>query len=245
MNITKNLPVILFALVSASCQKETNDDPVAPSSKVKTYTEDVTAGGQHTVSTFNVAYDANDRIVSLISASSPGDKFLYQYSNGSYTMDIYNSNAISIHEEFYINSNSFVDSTFQYNDTDDSSTEKYIYNSARQLVTIKEYEYTKGHGILLYNTSQYTYDSGGNILKVADNFSTTTYEYYPDLVNPLTFLSPYLPVNKNLIKTEYADYGGSDITISHTYTFDANNRLSTQTITTDSGETAIKTYTYY
>ncbi len=246
MSITKILPGLVLIVLFSSCQKEpTDDNPASPSAKVKTYTEDVTAGGQHTVTVFNLAYDANDRVISLVSASSPGDKFVYQYATASYTLDIFNSNMLSIHEVFFLNGNSLVDSTFQYNDTNDSSTEKYIYNSSKQLITVKEYEYSQLTGSILYNTSNYEYDGNGNVIRVTDDISTITYEYYTSLLNPLSFLSPYLPVNKNLVKTTSADYGGSTIVLSHTYTFDSSNRLSTETIMADSGEVAIKTYTYY
>ena len=56
---------------------------------------------------------------------------------------------------------------------------------------------------------------------------------------------PYLPVNKNLVKTTIINSGGITNTLSHTYTFDTSNRLSTEKITADTGEVVIKTYTYY
>jgi hypothetical protein len=169
---------------------------------------------------------------------------VFQYGNGSYTGDIYNSNAISIHEVFFLNSNSFVDSTFQYNDTNDSTTEKYIYNSSKQLATLKEYDYSIVTGAQLSNTTTYTYDSNGNQITATDNFSVTTYEY-TTLVNNLVVGAPYFPVNKNLVKTTTNTSGGTTVILNHTYTFDGSNRLSTEKITDDAGDIVIKTYTYF
>ncbi|MEO8415577.1 MAG: hypothetical protein ABI472_18085 [Ginsengibacter sp.] len=249
MNTLKNLLYILIIFIFVSCQKElsTNDPGTSPSSsKVKTYTEDVTSGGAHSVTTFNLAYDASDRLISLVSATSSGDKFEYQYSNGSYTMDLYNSNLLSIHEIFFINSNLLVDSSFQYNDTKDSMTEKYVYNSAGQLTTLKQYDYSQVTGAVLFNVENYTYDSNGNTIRVTEtsNNSVTTYEYYTNLVNNLYIFNPYVPGNKNLVMTTINDSGGSTTTLSHFYTFDSANRLITEKITADTGEIVIKTYTY-
>ncbi len=247
MRLLNFLLIITIVFTSNSCQKGiTGDDPALPASnKIKTYTEDVTSGGTRNVVTFNVGYDANDRIISLISAATPGDRFEFKYSNGNYTLDIYGSNQLTIHEVFFLNSNSMVDSTFQYNDTNDSLTEKYIYNASRQLTMVKSYEYSKAIGSVLDNVENYTYDNGGNIIKLADNYSVTTYDYYTNLPGNVVSLSPYLPVPKNFVKTTTNVNGGTTVTLNHTYTFDAINRLSTEKIVYDAGEVVIKSYTYY
>ncbi len=246
MRIIKILPAIFIIILFASCQKEKSNDPNdSPLVKLKTYTEDYYDGSTHNIITFNVSYDNSNRIISLISASSPGDKFVFQYSGNNYTMDLYNSGTLSIHEVFFLNSNSLVDSSFQYNDTSDSSTEKYIYNSSKQLITLKEYDYSKQYGSDLWNATNYTYDNNGNVITETDDFSTTTYEYYPSLLNNLPPLVPYYQASKNLVKTATVNNGGDISTLNHTYTFDASNRLSSETIIADTGESVVKTYTYY
>ena len=245
MKSIKILLAIITTILFTACQKEKSNDPNNPAaSKVKTYTEDVTEGGTHSVITFDVAYDASNRPVSIISESSPGDKFLLQYGSGSFTLDLYNSSVLSIHEVSFLNSNSFLDSTFQYNDTNDSSTEKYIYNSAKQLITRNEYDYSKANGAQLFNTTHYTYDSNGNLLSETDDFSVTTYEY-TTFVNNLIFVPTFLPVPKNLVKTTTINSGGSTSVLNHTYAFDASNRLTMEKVTDDSGNIFIKSYTYY
>lgn len=247
MKITKTLLPLIVILVFTSCKKEkssTDNPPI--SSKVKTYTEHIDYGGGYTDNvTLNITYDADGRIISATSASSSGDRFEYKYAAGNFTMDLYNSDVFSIHEVFFLNSKSLIDSTLQYNDTNDSTTEKYFYNNADQLITVKEYDYSKATGAILSNTTHYTYDNKGNVIKMTDDYSVTTYDFYADLKNNLVFGTPYEQVNKNLVKTTISSSGGTSITSNHVYTFDASNRISTETITFDSGEVATRTYTYY
>lgn len=238
----------ILCIAFASCQKEfSNEDPggttPTASKRVKTYTEDITSGGTHSVTTFDLSYDNSNRLLSMTSETNPGDKIVFNYGNGSFTSDIYNSNALSIHEMFFLNSNSFVDSTFQYNDTNDTTTEKYIYNGAKQLVTFKEYDYSVLTGGVLANTTNYKYDSNGNQISATDNYSVTLFDYTA-LANTIVIGAPYFPVNKYLVKTTTYSFGVSSIILSHTYTFDGSNRLSTETITDGATYTFIKTYTY-
>lgn len=248
---------VLFISIAifSSCQKEfgfagsPSDQPQGSpsgsvSDKVKTYTEDYTTSSGHTVVTFNVSYDANDRITSMTSVSSPGDKFVYTYnSNNTYTFDIYNSNKVSIHVLYFTNSLSLIDSSFQYNDTQDTSAEKYIYNG-RQLTQLKEYNYVAGVGAVLTNLHNYTYDLNGNMLKDATANAVTTYEYYDNLFDNLSIGNVYTRPNKNLVKTTTVTEGGISEKSDHTYTFDNRNRLTSEKIVTSTGEVAIKSYTY-
>ena len=159
-------------------------------------------------------------------------------------MDLYNSNVLSVHELFFINNLSFVDSTFQYDNTHDSTTEKYFYNSGKQLVTLKEYDYSKITGAQLTNTHNYTYDNTGNVILEADNFSTTSYTYYTDLKNTLSLGQTYFPQTVNLAKTSTYTSGSITITTNMTYTFDSSNRLSSEKDVLSTGDVYIKTYTY-
>jgi YD repeat-containing protein len=234
----------------SSCQKEiTADITTTPTttSRIKTYTEDVSISGAHNVVTFNLTYDANGRIATMISASNPGDKFLYQYnSNTSYTMDLYNSNVLSIHENFFINGFSLIDSTLQYNDTKDTMTEKYIYNAAKQLTQLRQYDYTTATGAVLWETYFYTYDANGNITKETDSYSVTSYDYYTNLVNNFSMGFVYMSTTKNLVKTTTYTSGGSTDVFDHTYTFDSQNRLTSEKITESGGTDSVtRTYTYY
>ena len=255
MRIYANLCIAFsIALVLTSCQKEITGDTTSTttptptvSSRVKTYTEDVNLSGAHTIVTFNLAYDASGRITSMTSASNPGDKFLFQYNgNTSYTMDLYNSNILSIHEVFFINSLKLIDSTFQYNDTKDTMTEKYIYNPAKQLTQLRQYDYTTATGAVLWEATNYQYDANGNMVKETNSYSVTNYDYYTNLVNNLSLGFVYETTTKNLVKTTTYISGGSTDVFDHTYTFDSQNRISTEKIMESGGTDSItRTYTYY
>src|SRR4030095_4653425 len=125
--------ILIGVLFFASCNK---DNKAPDSSLPKTYTEDVRSSGYNSVTVYNLTYDGDNRLVSMASTPEPSiGKFIYQYANdNSFTMDLYNSNVLDIHEKFWVNSLSLVDSTFQYNNTNDSSTAKYIYNYGNQLI---------------------------------------------------------------------------------------------------------------
>lgn len=231
-----------------SCSKETsisNDTPLS-GAWPKTYTEDVTSSSLgHVVETFNLSYDGDHRMVSMVSASNPGNKFLYQYNgSSSYTMDLYLNNELNIHEKLWVNSLSFIDSTFQYNDTHDTLTEKYIYNSAKQLIQKNEYDYSTANGSVLSNTTHYTYDNNGNLIKESDDYSTTQYDYYFDKPYSLNFSAAYFPLPKYFVKTETYDDGSDIVTLTHTYTFDGSNRLISDKAVSSDGGIVIKSYTY-
>jgi len=258
MTPLKNTLIIIFvSILLFSCQKEVSEivtgsstntssssNSTSATSKVKTYTEDVTTPAGHLATTSNLTYDLNDRLLSMVSTTSPGDKFVYQYnSNNIYTLDIYNSNNVSIHEVFFINNLGFIDSTLEYNDTKDTSTEKYLYNSAQQLTTLKEFSYSTITGAKLVNTHSYVYDSNGNVAKDTDVNGEVTYDY-TTLLNTLSIGKALTPQNKNLPKTATYSTSGTTETLTHTYTFDASNRLTSDKMVSASGSVIVKSYTY-
>lgn len=244
----------LVAVLFASCQKETSVDQSANTNsyRVKTYTESIISSSiGNSTTTFNVNYDNSGKITSMVSAASPGDKFVYSFpSNTEYAMDLYNAGTLSIHEEFYLNAASLVDSTFQYNDTEDTMTEKYTYDLDNRLVQLKEYDYSKSTGAVLFNTTGFTYDAGGHLVKTADTDGEThTYEYYPDLsyASPLVTGIPNARATQrmNLVKKHTLSSGNYSVSADYTYTFDDKNRISTEKAELSDGSIAIKTYTYY
>ena len=243
--------IILFS----SCKKNSNTDQPSNSDKVKSFTEDLTSPGSPEISTtYNIIYDANNRITGVTQANAQGNKFLFTYtSNSKFSLDLYNSGALSIHEDIFLNSNSLFDSTFQYNDTNDSTTEKYLYNSNNQLITLKEYDYSREYGTEISNVTSYSYDSNGNVVQSTDtNNQIETFEYYPDLVYAMPFTNPFLNQSlfsakkTNLLKTHTVTSNGYPVGIAtSTYTFDSNSRISTITQTTDDGTVVAQTFTYF
>ena len=253
------IAALVFITIISSCQKEVTGDldtpvtttPTTPSSSaiVKTYTIDVAGpNGSHNITIFNLTHDANNRLTGLISATTVGDKIIYTYnSDNTYTMDIFESNVLSIHELFYLNNIPSIDSTVQYDTpNNDTTTEKYLYNANKQLTILKTYNYSKNTGITLVTTSNYTYDNSGNIIKEVQGSQTTTYQYYPDLFNSLSLGMIYFQQSKNLVKTTTENNGtfNSKI-INHTYTFDSNNRITSEKrVFTGGSDTVIQKYTY-
>lgn len=249
MRISKILLAFIIAVSFSACQKELNPDssgtPLSTTSKIKTYTEDVTSGGTHTFMTLNLNYDSQNRLISMTSATDPGARFEYHYAIASFTLDLYNSNKLDIHEVSYLNSYSLVDSTLQYNQEKDTTTEKYIYNTAKQLIKKMQYEYSYATGAELENVTNYFYDNIGNVIKETDYTSEYTYEYYPDLVNNFVLGTPYEATSKNLVKTTTSNAAGPFLTFHHVYTLDASKRIISETASGPDGEVGIKTYTYY
>lgn len=249
--------ITLFAAVAtvmvalSSCQKEPSDISLpAASLKIKTYTEDVRSGVfGNSITTYNLSYDGNDRLTSMVDASNPGNKFVYAYpSSSKYTFDLFVDNIFELHVDYFLNSQSLIDSSFQYNNTNDTSTEKYIYNPARQLTKLYEYDYYST-GADLWNTTTYTYDGAGNLAKSENTFDYVyTYEYYTDKVYLMPRLIPVTVPNQkaNLIKkltlTESGTVQGS---VTYTYTFDSKDRISTIRHDTSDGDVVIKTFTYF
>src|SRR5688572_27431910 len=248
--------ITLFAAVAtvmvalSSCQKDTgsNNPLPAQSLKIKTYTEDVRSSiFGNSVITYNVSYDGNDRLVSVIQANNPGNKFLYAYpSSSKYTVDIFNDNILEIHVDYFLNGQSLIDSSFQYNSTSDTSTEKYIYNSAHQVTKLYEYDYY-GSGPELWNITDYTYDAAGNLVKAEDSDFVYTYEYYTDKVYVMPQTIPVTVPNEkaNLVKKATVTDGFDVGTASYTYTFDTKDRISTVREDFSNGDVVIKTYTYF
>lgn len=242
------LSLIAFVILFCSCGKEKSPEPDSSNSKVKTYTEVITSPGFGNLSTtLNISYDANNRITAATSSTSEGDKFLFNYnSNDKYSMDLYNAGAIVIHEDFFLR-NSFLDSTFQFNDSKDTSTEKYYYNANNQLIKKFEYEYNSGPH--LSNTINYEFDASGNMIKSTDtDQNVDTYEYYPDLVYVMPSIMPVFnsAPKMNLVKTHTLTSQGHLVGSTFTtYAFDASNRISTITETVDDGTILTKTFSYF
>lgn len=244
--------IIALIILFSACQKEPdNNPPPTQQLKLKTYTEDVRSGILgNSVTTYNLSYDGNDRLASMADASDPGNKFVFAYpSSSKYTMDIFGDNIFVLHADYLLNSQSLIDSSFQYNNTGDSSTEKYVYNPAHQLTKLYEYDYSKVTGSSLWNTTAYTYDGAGNLVKSEDTDDYVyTYEYYTDKLVLMPQLMPVMVANQkvNLIKKlTFTESGTLQASVNYTYTFDSKDRISTIRHDYNDGDVVIKTFTYF
>jgi hypothetical protein len=234
------------AAISLFSCKKGNDANPSGASLPKTYTEDLRSVAITSLTTYNLSYDGKSRLISMISIPEPSIlKFVYQYpTDNTVTMDMYDYGDLSIHENFWLNSFSLLDSTFQYDDSEDTTTEKYYYDGNHLLTEVNTYDYI-GSVPTLSNQTQYTYDNNGDPLTQADYSGTTSFTYYSNLPYTLSIGQPYIKTPKYFIKTTTASSNGTPATATHFYIFDSSNRLI-QDSANISGINAIlvKTYTY-
>jgi len=103
--------IFLLIVTASSCGKDSAGNNA--SHQLKSYTEDITAVGGHTVQTYNVNYDEQGRITSIESTNRHGSRMLYQYSaENSFTYDRYEDTLHFIHTIYFINSQSLIDSSW-------------------------------------------------------------------------------------------------------------------------------------
>jgi YD repeat-containing protein len=228
-----------------SCSKS-NDTPSSSSSLPKTYTEEVRSSVENVLVVYNLTYDNKNRLISMAATPEPSIlKFTYQYPDDKTVfMDLYQSGQLNIHEIIWLNSFSFIDSTYQYNDTQDTTTEKYFYDGNHLLTLTNEYEYANSVSSLSGQT-QYTYDNNGNVLTQTDNTGTTSFTYYTDLPFNLTMGQPWLNTPKYFIKTTESNPSGTPLTTTHYYKFNSNNLLIQDSAYVSGADAiVIKSYTY-
>src|ERR1700688_1238386 len=123
--------VLTVGFFLCSCKKDNSASNSNGSSQPKTYTEDVRSSIiGNSLTTYDLTYDANGRLTALAAIPSPPSiNFVYAYpATNTVTMDLYEGGILNIHEIMWLNSSSYLDTTFQYDNTGDTTTEKYIYN---------------------------------------------------------------------------------------------------------------------
>ena len=229
------LPVaLLFILFISSCKKENSNDTTNNNpNKLKLYIEDATNTSFGAIDSFTVSYDGNNRLTGL---TSPNLKFVYAYSSNSFTLDLYEYGQVSIHEIYYINSSSLVDSTLQFDASGDTTTEKYVY-SGKLLTSLSTYDYTTAGGAEIYSENDYTYDNNGNVIKEVDsdgNGDVNTISIFTYTDKPLNFsTSPiYLPVGSKYLtatKSQTDGSGNPDCYNCFSYVFDSQGRVTKET----------------
>jgi hypothetical protein len=242
---TFSLSILLLGMINASCKKESTGNA---SRKLKTYTEDISAMGVgHIVETFNITYDDQDRITSLVSTTKPGHRLEYKYSSkDQFTFDRIEDDKVTLHCTYYINMGlSLIDSVYQYNNRRDTLSFKYLYNEDKQL--IREKEYLHSYHIpnpVWVNTVKYQYDIQGTLTKRSDDFYESSYRYDAEYKNTVQIQPFYFPVQEQLPTHTYTTRFGATTTIEHTYTFDGDKRLISEKAVSNDGRTTVKTYTY-
>lgn len=244
----KHLTLIAMVVcLLASCKKNSGTNAAGNSDKLKMYIENDHTIGGNLLDTLVVSYDNDNRIISL---ASPILTFDYAYQSKTFTLDQYQNGQLMIHELYYIGSNNVVDSTFQYDNTNDTTTEGYYFNGS-QLTSLITYSYSS-YGTTIDMRDDYTYDNNGNLLKDvnSDGYGNVNMVYaFTYTTNPVNVrISPtYEPVQSKYLpatQTLTDGSGNSQGTIAYAYVFDGSGRLTKETDTGSNGDVSVKTYVY-
>jgi|GEM_PF-2203978 len=246
--ITNYCCIFLLMVAAASCGKDSAGNNA--SHKVKSYVEDIEAVGNHTVQTYNVNYDEQDRITSIEATNKHGARMIYQYSaENSFTYDKYEDTVHFIHAIYFINSQSLIDSTWghdykQYGYKPDTTSAKFFYDENKKLVKQKQYLMSYLVPPVLYNTVTYQYDLKGTLTKESDSYQEISYGYDKALENTVQLEPFYFPFNKELPSHTFKTRLGITISTEHTYTFDDKKRLITEMAVGSDGIKTVRNYVY-
>jgi len=240
--------VVLVCLI-ISCKKSGNSNSSAGQNRIKTYVEAVHGTAFDQTDTFNLGYDADGRLTSMTSTNL---KFSYAYNGtSSFSLDLYENGHLSIHELALIKGGTVVDSTWQYNDSHDTTTEKYVFNG--NVLTSKiTFDYSGGLPFV-QTQDNYSYDNNGNLVKDVQGDGTgainsvTTYTYtnkaFQLAITPTYFpaQAKYLPATMTITDGS----GNPTATVTYSYVFDSAGRVKQETDAANNGSSVIKSYIYY
>jgi hypothetical protein len=239
-----SLVISLFVLNSA-CKKESAG--VSGVQKLKTYTEDITAVGiGHVVEKFDVSYDGQGRVTSVISVNKPGHRYVYKYlNNDAFTFEHIEDNKVMLHCDYFINGEvGKVDSVYQYNIRKDTLAFKYFYDSDNRIVKQKEYMHSYLMPPFVYNTISYIYDIKGTLTKRTESAAEISYRYDADFKNTARIEPDYIPAQEKLPTHTYSIRFNATTTIEHSYTFDDKKRLTSEKAVSSDGRITVKSYSY-
>lgn len=241
MKTSLALGILSLATLLHSCKKE--DTSSSDKVIVKTYREEYKTPSDHYSSEFTLSHDSHGRLLNMVSTASAGDRFQLFYDNGTITMDIYSGDQLSLHEVFFLRDDEYIDSTVQYNDANNFSSERIFYTSSNQLQKLISYDYF-GPTPEISNVTNYTYDANGNVIKEKDRYSETTYEYFTELNSGPDLGLPDFAKNRHLVKTTTTSNGYAPQVWNHTYSFDGKKRITQEQVISNSGDTLTRSYSY-
>jgi len=242
------LPILLIGIAfQFSCKKSS---PTATNyDKLKLYIEDDRNTPLNAIDSFSVTYDGNNRLTGLLS-NLVSVKYTYT-STQSYTLDLYASGVLSIHEIFFINNSMLVNTTIQWDNSGDTTTESYRYIG--KLLTRKStYNYTQATDPQTYMQEDYTYDKNENLLtdSLTDGYgninSISTYTYtnksFINLVGAI-----YLPVQAKVVpatQVQKDGFGNLLASSTYSYVFDSMGRVIKETDAANNGQSVVKSYVF-
>lgn len=240
------LSLVVVLVLNTSCKKDKATGSPGRQ-KLKSYTEDITAVGiGHVVETFNVNYDGQDRITSIVSTTKPGHRLEYNYlNNDKFTFEQIEDHKVMLHCDYFINGEiGKVDSLYQYNIRKDTISFKYFYNSDNKILKQKEYLITYHLPPVWYNTIDYIYDGKGTLTKKQESFSEISYQYDAEYKNTTLTQPGYIPTQELLPTHTYNTRFSVTTSTEHSYTYDDKGRLTSERAASNDGRIIIRTYTY-
>ena len=245
MNRISFLLVTALVIFLYSCRKDDAPASQPAQNRIKTYTETVVSDVLGNFSeSFNLSYDNNNRITNMVSASNAGNKFVFTYgSTNDFSLDIYNSNAVVIHQDVFLNAQKQMDSTIQMNDEGDTTSEKYLYNG-NLLVQTTRYWHQSGIPVI-DEVIDYTYDGSQNLIEEDDGSTITTFTYDSVVLNTVNIYPAYFSPAKQLPTRATYNSFGDILVVDHTYIFDAQKRLTSDKAVLSTGDVVTKSYSYY
>jgi YD repeat-containing protein len=241
--------LVALMVLNTSCTKD-KAAGVSGRQKLKSYTEDITAQGiGHVVETFNVNYDGQERITSIVSTTKPGHRLEYKYiSNDKFTFEQIEDNKLMLHCDYFINAEvGKVDSLYQYNIKKDTTAFKYFYDKENRILKQKEYLMSYLLPPVWYNTIDYVYDTKGTLTKKVESFAETSYRYDEEFKSTILLEPGYIPSQEKLPSHTYSVRFSITTTTEHFYTYDGQGRLASEKAVASDGNRqtiTIRTYTY-
>ncbi|HVU95318.1 MAG TPA: hypothetical protein VHE34_08845 [Puia sp.] len=244
-----HLAVLAVFCLYVSCKKSSNSNSSANPNRIKSYVEAVHGTPFDQTDTFSLGYDADGRLTTMTSRTL---KMTYAYNGtASFTLDLYENGQFSIHELAFIKGGTVVDSTWQYNNSHDTTTEKYIFNG-NVLISKITYDYSGGLPFV-FRRNDYTYDNNGNLVKDVEGDgsgginSITTYTY-TNKTFQLATTPIYWPAQAKYLPATMTVKDGSGnptATVTYAYVFDNAGRVTQETDAVDNGSSVVKSYIYY
>lgn len=235
--------ICLLSIFFFACKKNDESSPSPAKTRLTRYTETLNPGTNISVSnSYNIAYDQDNKIVSITNSLDPGTKFIFDHFPDGFNFDIYASGNLVIRQNVLMSGN-MIDSTIQHNNEGDTTTEKYIYWAGGMLKWLMQYDITP-YGPQLTNVTEYTYGANNALITEHDYHSTTVYTYDREEINNLNLYPLYVNRSKRLPSSVTFISGNVTVTSKHKYTFDAEKRLIKDEIDISTGESIEKKFTY-
>ena len=233
--------VLIISIVFLSCKKDLKTGiKLFEHSSVKTKKfEIIIHGVLKSKDTYVYTYDDQGRLIRLESIERPIIFITYKYDNNFVTM--YGSTPSgSSSSKIFLNNHDLVDSTISFNS--DSTAVKYKYDNQDRLIQQTIYSYSSAAGWQKKNNLIYQYDAKGNAISTTDDVThiLESDNYDENLSNNRPFTDAFFfkksgayESSANLVKYSSSHYGANPVffDLQHKYTFDADHRMVSDTVT--------------